>query len=117
MGKSELFDEFGAETGLCSEQAKKLLEEKKLADESNVEIYQVHGPWPWPSDDAVAEHRITKLESVKRSLWATSVLGCKNWVIHPLMPCDVYEKGTERQKITLDVNLDFMQRILAESKS
>ena len=94
----------------------KLLFEKNLANESNIEIYQVHGPWHWPPDDSTEELRNLKLENVKRSLWATAVLGCKNWVLHPLMPCGINERGTEQQKITLDVNLNFMNKALEIAK-
>lgn len=95
---------------------KKLLSEKKLADKSGIEIYQVHGPWHWPPDDSTEELRSAKLEAVKRSIWATAVLGCKNWVLHPIMPCGIGERGTEQQKVTLDVNLEFMSKVLQIAK-
>lgn len=98
------------------ETKKKLLEEKALADASGVEIYQVHGPWHWPPDDSTEELRNQKLEHVKRSLWATSVLGCKNWVIHPIMPYDINEKGTDKQPLTLQINLEFMKKVLEVAK-
>lgn len=95
---------------------KRLLEEKSLAKASDVEVYQVHGPWHWPPNDSTEELRSIKLEHIKRSLWATSVLGCKNWVIHPIMPCDINEKGTEKAKITHEINLEFMHKILEIAK-
>ncbi len=98
------------------ESENKLIAERKLAEESNVEIYQVHGPWQWPPNDYSEELINAKLENVKRSLWATAMLGCKNWVIHPVMPCGINDKGTENQKITLDVNLDFMRKALKTAK-
>lgn len=94
----------------------RLLEEKKLARDSDIEFYQVHGPWHWPPNDSTEELRNIKFEHIKRSLWATSVLGCKNWVIHPIMPCDISEKGTEKEKITLEVNFEYMQKILEIAK-
>ena len=94
----------------------KLLAEKQLAEEAGVEIYQVHGPWHWPPDDSTKELRDKKLEHVKRSLWATSVLGCKNWVLHPIMPCGISERGTDEAKITLDVNLEFMTKVIKIAK-
>ncbi|MBQ6885767.1 MAG: sugar phosphate isomerase/epimerase [Clostridia bacterium] len=90
--------------------------EKRLADESNIQIYQVHGPWHWPPNDSTQELRDAKLEHIKRSLWATSVLGCKKWVLHPIMPCGISEKGTEEQKITFDVNFSFMDKVLEIAK-
>lgn len=93
-----------------------LLKEKEAAAAYAVEICQVHGPWHWPPDDSTEELRNIKLESIKRSLWATSVLGCKNWVIHPIMPCDISERGTEKAPITLETNLEFMQKVLKSAK-
>ncbi len=95
----------------------KLILEKNLAKASSIEIYQVHGPWHWPPNDSTEELRSLKLENVKRSLWATSVLGCKNWVIHPIMPCDINDKGTEKQQITKDINFEFMRKTLEIAKS
>ena len=94
----------------------KLTLEKNLADESNIQIYQVHGPWHWPPDDSTEELRNAKLEHVKRSLWSTSILGCKNWVLHPIMPHGISERGTEYQKSTLEINLDFMSKVLEIAK-
>lgn len=98
------------------ETEKKLTFEKRLADEYNIQIYQVHGPWHWPPDDSTEELRNAKLEHIKRSLWATSILGCKNWVLHPIMPCGISEKGTEQQKTTYDVNYNFMNNVLEIAK-
>ena len=98
------------------ETEKKLTLEKRLADEYNIQIYQVHGPWHWPPDDSTEELRNAKLENIKRSLWATSILGCKNWVLHPIMPCGISEKGTEQQKTTYDVNYNFMNNVLKIAK-
>lgn len=98
------------------ETEKKLIAERELAKASDVEIYQVHGPWHWPPNDTTVELRNQKLEHIKRSLWATSVLGCKNWVIHPIMPYDISEKGTDKEPLTLEINLDFMQKALKIAK-
>lgn len=94
----------------------KLTAEKELADASNIEIYQVHGPWHWPPDDSTKELRDLKLERVKRSIWATAVLGCKNWVLHPIMPYGISEKGTDNQQYTWDINLEFMSNAVKIAK-
>ncbi len=99
-----------------AETEKKLTAEKELAATEGIEIYQVHGPWHWPPNDSTTELRNQKFEHIKRSLWATSVLGCKNWVLHPIMPCGISERGTEEAKITLDVNLEFMRRVVDVAK-
>ena len=99
-----------------AETERKLSHEKELAKASNIEIYQVHGPWHWPPDDSTKELRDLKLEHVKRSLWATAVLGCKNWVIHPIMPYDINERGTDMQPLTFDINFEFMTKVLQVAK-
>ncbi len=98
------------------ETEKRLTAEKELAKASDIEIYQVHGPWHWPPNDSTEELRNVKLEHVKRSLWATSVLECKNWVLHPIMPCGISERGTEEAEITMDVNLEFMRKVTEIAK-
>ena len=98
------------------ETERKLLAERDLAKASNIEIFQVHGPWHWPPNDSTKELRDIKLEHIKRSLWATSVLDCKNWVIHPIMPYGISEKGTDEQPLTLEINLEFMSKVLKIAK-
>ncbi len=102
--------------GSSSEIEQKLIAERDLANTHNIEIYQVHGPWHWPPDDSTKELRDIKLEHVKRSLWATAVLGCKNWVLHPIMPYGISEKNTEEQPLTLDINFEFMNKALKIAK-
>lgn len=103
-------------TDSLKETENKLIAEKNLAEASNIEIYQVHGPWHWPPDDSTEELRNLKLENIKRSLWATSILGCRNWVIHPIMPYGINNKGTENQRLTLEINLNFMNKVLEIAK-
>lgn len=100
------------------EAEERLLKEKKAASDSGIEIYQVHGPWTWPpeSQDSTIEKRNKKFEDVKKSLWATAVLECKNWVIHPIMPCGIHDKNDNNQDTTLKVNIEFMNKVLEIGK-
>lgn len=95
-----------------------LIKEKKLADDSEIEIYQVHGPWTWPPEaqDSTKEKRDLKLENIKRSLWATAVLECKNWVIHPIMPFGINDKLSDKQDTTFKINIEFMHKVLEIGK-
>lgn len=108
------------ESGLysCSEEEfeKKLLREKKLAEESGITISQVHGPWRWPPRDFTAEDRAERMEKMKKSIYGTSVLGCENWVVHPIMPYGVEEIGTEHEKDTWGMNVEFMSELLKTAK-
>ncbi len=63
-----------------------ILREKALAEEAGVTIWQVHGPWRYPPHDETPENRAERMDTMKRSIRATALVGCRNWVIHPLMP-------------------------------
>ncbi|MBE6757328.1 MAG: sugar phosphate isomerase/epimerase [Ruminococcaceae bacterium] len=92
--------------------------EKALAAESGVSFHQVHGPWRWPAQDGTEEERAERMEKMKRSLQFTAELGCKNWVIHPIMPFGVNEKDDpELAAKTWDINRVFMSELLALAKS
>ena len=89
---------------------KKLLHEKALAEQAGIEIYQVHGPWRWPIQDSTPEERAERMEKMKRSIRGTAILGCKYWVIHPIMPFG--EKDADFAQETRQINLAFMRELL-----
>ena len=89
---------------------KKLLHEKALAEQAGIEIYQVHGPWRWPIQDSMPEERAERMEKMKRSIRGTAILGCKYWVIHPIMPFG--EKDADFAQETRQINLAFMRELL-----
>lgn len=53
---------------------------------------------------------------MKKSIRMTSVLGCKNWVIHPIMPYGIEEINTDDAQKTWDMNLVFMRELLKTAK-
>lgn len=63
-----------------------VLAEKALADEAGVTIWQVHGPWRYPPHDETPELRHERELLMQNSIRLTAMIGCKNWVIHPLFP-------------------------------
>ncbi|MBR4720388.1 MAG: sugar phosphate isomerase/epimerase [Clostridia bacterium] len=93
-----------------------LLHEKALADEAGIEIYQTHGPWRSPPRDGSPEDRAERMEKMKKSIRFTSLLGCKNWVIHPLMPLGAGDMLTGNERETWDINLMFMRELLITAK-
>ncbi|MBQ7793662.1 MAG: sugar phosphate isomerase/epimerase [Clostridia bacterium] len=93
-----------------------LLHEKELASQAGIEITQVHGPWRWPVRDSTVQERSERMEKMKQSIRQTAVLGCKNWVIHPIMPYGVDEANTEFAQKTWDMNLEFMGELLKTAK-
>ena len=88
----------------------------KLADEAGIEIYQAHGPWRWPPRDYTPEDRANRMEVMKASIRAASDLGCKNWVIHPIMPMGVNDMDTPDEQKTWEMNKVFMTELLAYAK-
>ena len=93
-----------------------LYAEAELAKKAGIEISQVHGPWRWPARDFEEEDRKERMEKMKKSIRYTAVLGCKYWVIHPIMPFGVCEKDTEDAQKTWDMNLEFMSELLKVAK-
>ncbi len=91
-------------------------EYKSMAEEAGVSIDQAHGPWRWPVRDNTPEDRAERMEKMKTSIHACALLGCKNWVIHPIMPFGVNDKGTENEQKTWDLNKEFMTELLAYAK-
>ena len=62
------------------------------------------------------EDRKERMEKMKKSIRYTAVLGCKYWVIHPIMPFGVCEKDTEDAQKTWDMNIEFMSELLKVAK-
>jgi len=85
-----------------------LLKEKALADEAGIEIAQVHGPWRWPPRDYAEEDRAERMEKMKKSLWGTSILGCRYWVESPILP--FFENDGGPREETREMNLSFFGR-------
>lgn len=76
---------------MSDEDMKKALEkEKETAKAAGITFSQVHGTWP--VDDTSAEKVAANLIMQKTCVRATAYLGCKNLVVHPLMP---YSWGEE----------------------
>ncbi len=93
-----------------------LLHERELAEKAGIKINQVHGPWRWPPNDTTEENRRERMEKMKESIRLTALLGCENWVIHPIMPYGIEEAGTENAQKTWELNLTFMREILKTAK-
>ena len=88
-----------------------MLAEKQLADEAGIEINQIHGPWRWPPNETTDEGLAERMERMKRSIRLSSVIGCKNWIIHPVMPFGIHEIDTPDSPETLRKNMVFMKEL------
>lgn len=90
--------------------------EKTAIEEAGMEVSQVHGPWRWPPRDDTEENRAERMEKMKKSLRITALLGCKNWVVHPIMPFGVDDIELNKQEETWDFNMHFMRELLQVAK-
>lgn len=96
----------------------KMIHEKELLQEAGLFVSQVHGPWRFPPKDFTDTDRADRMEKIKRSMNATKILGCENWVIHPIMPFGWDEKITNpgHEQQTWEINCQFMREILTTAK-
>ncbi len=90
------------------------LAKKELAEAAGVTVHQVHGPWIHPPKDGTADERAVRAECMKLSLRATAAIGCRNWVIHPVMP---FGSGAEPDAEAFwQINRAFFGELLPEAK-
>ena len=101
--ETELFKMNAQEFEECIKKQSNEIEKQGLT------VYQAHGPWRWPPRDFMPEDRAERFEKMKRSIEGTAILGCKNIVIHPLMPYTWEDEGHEKE--TWEINLEFMGRL------
>ena len=88
---------------------KRLKEERKIYENAGVEVYQTHGPWRYPPLDNTKEERDERFEKMCKAIRGTAYLGCKNTVIHPLMPFGSHSDAEPQAQ--WDINLEFMSRL------
>ena len=93
-----------------------LKNEKRLADEAGITIWQVHGPWRYPPADSTPSDRAERLEKMTRSIEGAAMLGAKYWVVHPLMPYGTQDVPLGRAEETNELNLEFMSKLLPTAK-
>ena len=87
--------------------------DRRRIESVGLEIYQTHGPWRYPPKDVTPEERAERFEKMVKSIRGTALLGCRNFVIHPIMPW-----GTGKQELQplYDANLEFMGRLSEEGR-
>lgn len=94
-----------------------LQQERQFAQEAGIDIWQVHGPWRWPPQDATKVQRQERMEKMQRSIEMCAVLGCKNWVIHPIMPNGEQDRDTDTAGKTWELNYSFFRKLLKTAKA
>ncbi len=97
---------------LNEQEFEKCLEkERELSQKAGIKIFQTHGPWPIRDTEEA-----DILEKMEKSIRATWLLGCKYWVIHPLMPFGIHDIENDRENETWNVNVSFMTKLVKVAK-
>lgn len=79
-------------------------EERALAEKSDVEFCQTHGPWEYPTKDGTEKERDSLLGDMRRAVRVTALLGSKYMVVHPLTPFGKQEpEGVGEQTFLINV--------------
>lgn len=92
-----------------------LLSIRRDALNAGIEIYQAHGPWRWPPQDSTAEERAERFEKMSRSIQGCQILGCPNFIIHPIMPFGDWQ-DPEPERLW-EMNLEFFSRLCDVAKA
>lgn len=88
---------------------KELLQLKKDCADAGIEIFQSHGPWRWPPRDFSEEDRAERFEKMARSIRGNAILGCRYFVIHPIMPFG--DNQNPDPDTFYKMNFEFMNRL------
>ena len=79
-----------------------------------LEIFQAHGPWRYPPQDATVEDRAERFEKMTKAVRGAAYLKCPYLVIHPLMPFGSHSDA--EPEVQWAVNLEFMSRLAEVGK-
>ncbi|MBQ2725731.1 MAG: sugar phosphate isomerase/epimerase [Clostridia bacterium] len=83
---------------------------RRAAEETGLEICQVHGPWP--TDDKTAENRAQTLIHMRRAVYGCHVMGAPYLIIHPQMP---YGWGAEEDpEFAYRLTVDLMKALMPD---
>lgn len=85
--------------------------EKPLIDDAGLEIHQMHGPWRWPPQDYAPEDRADRMSRMQTSIEACALLGCKNWVVHNIMPFGHEDLKLDKGEETRAMNKEFFKAL------
>lgn len=75
---------------------------RKAADCIGVNVWQMHSMWP--QDDTTEKSRALVIEKSKLAIKAAGILGCKYFIIHPVLPYGWGDEPTieEAHKLTVE---------------
>ncbi len=76
--------------------------------DNGLEISQTHGPWRYPICDFTEENRSERFEKMAKGIVGTKYLGCKNFVVHYIMPYGNVDEDFDKVQ---EINLDYFSRL------
>ena len=91
-------------------------DEKRLADEAGIKIWQVHGLCHDIVADATPEGRAENLIHTERVLHGCNILGCKYMVVHPIMPLGWLDRKIEDNRQTFEINVSYYKKVAKMSE-
>lgn len=98
-----------------AEQKRIISEMRSASEEMGIEIYQMHGPWRSPMRDGTVEDRAEWSEYMKQGIEFSGDLGCKHFIVHPIMP---FGKAPEQDaKAFCELNYEFYNNLLPTAKN
>ena len=92
-----------------------LSEETKIAQSEGILFCQAHGPWRHPPIDLLESDRAKRIDEMKKSIYGTAVLNCKNWVVHPFMPFG--SNSDEQPQKMIEINLEALSALCDYAKT
>lgn len=98
-----------------AEQKRIISEMRSASEKTGLEIYQIHGPWRSPMRDGTVEDRAEWSAYMKQGIEFSGELGCKYFVVHPIMP---YGKELNQDaKGFYDLNYEFYTNLLPSAQA
>lgn len=83
---------------------------RTAAQKHGIEVYQVHGPWRYPPENSTDEERAKWRSYMERGIYGCHIVGCKNFVVHPIMPF-----GTDKEpdsEMFYELNYEFFRSLI-----
>ena len=97
--------------GDLKEAEEHFIDEKRLADEAGIKIWQVHGLGHRPVKDATSEGRRENLELTERILRGCNLMDCKYMVMHPIMPLGDMDRLLDDNSETYRINVEYYKEV------
>lgn len=86
-------------------------EVRAAAEKNNLEIFQVHGPWP--TDDKTPESRAVVWENMRKAIYGCHLLGSKYLIIHPQMPLG-HRPAEDNPEVAKAITVEMLKFLLPD---